>query len=148
MKAHSVFSHISSAIFVLASLLTPLPVLAEIKTCTFEKVILRSHHSDNREVCTAMFGESFKIDPAKKIMNIKWPDGSSGWFAPHKITKNDRFTNYILYHEVNVQDVERPRIKKTAICTTSYRLYADGKRAEAHAHVHNFNPRAARYRCK
>jgi len=124
------------------------PVFAEVKTCTFEKVILRSHHSDNKETCTGIFGESFRIDTTKNILNIQWPDGASGWFAPHKVRKNSRFTNYFLYHELTVTDVERPRVKRTATCTITYRLYADGSRAEAHAHVHDFEPRAARYRCK
>jgi hypothetical protein len=124
------------------------PVFAEVKTCTFEKVILRSHYSDNKETCTRTFGESFEIDTAKNILNIQWSDGASGWFAPHKVKKNSRFTNYLLYHEITVTDIEQPLKRQTKNCTITYRLYADGTRAEAHFKVHNFEPRAARYRCK
>lgn len=76
------------------------PALAEVRTCTFEKVILRSHHSDNKETCTGIFANSFKVDTTRNILNIQWSDGSSGWFAPHKVKKNNRVTNYYLYHDV------------------------------------------------
>ena len=122
--------------------------VAEIKTCTFEKQILRSHETDTNETCTNFFGESFKIDTAKNALYVQWPRGASGWFAPDKITKNRNFTSYILYRNLKIGTLDKNSTAKTRLCTITYRLYADGKRAEAHQNIPQHVPRAARYSCK
>ena len=123
------------------------PLIAEVKTCTYQKQILRSHYSDTDRTCTGVFGESFKVDTTRHLLNVQWPKGVSGWFAPDKVTKNNRFTSYIMYLDLQITPADSGKPAKTRRCTITYRLYQDGKRAEAHQHVQNFEPRAARYNC-
>lgn len=129
-------------------MLTNATASAEIKTCTYEKQILRSTERDTDEDCKDFYGESFKIDTTKHRLYVRWPRGASGWFTPDKVTRNSSFTSYILYRDLEISTFESSAPKKSRLCTITYRLYADGKRAEAHQIIPNHKPRAARYTCK
>ncbi len=139
---------LSAFVLLASNAIHALPAFADIKICTFEKLIRRSHYSDTDEDFKNFHGVSFKIDTAKHMLFVQWPDGNSGWFPPDKIKSNKKFTNFILYQEVTIFETERPHIKKLRTVTLNYRLYSDGKRAEVHSSVKDYDPKAARYSCR
>ena len=126
--------------------------LAQVSTCTFEKITSNGFSTDNKKRTLSSLGEAFKIDASKKLVQVQWPRGTSDWMSPDKISKNSRFTMYTILADIKTSDSDNAETMKVKY---SYRLYADGTSARARAEPQGnpgagweWNDAEARYTCK
>ena len=126
------------------------PVLAEVITCSFEKVERHAGSSTSEQSLKDSFGNSFRLDDQKNLLFVEWDRGVSGWMAPDKMSRNASFTSYIFVIESKISVTNsNHKSGRTKTITISYRLDKSSEFVTAQYDLGgNYITPAARYTCK
>ncbi|MEP1202095.1 hypothetical protein [Tateyamaria sp.] len=118
---------------------------ANIVTCSFAKVTAVGMGS--AESTREFLGEVIYFDTAKNNVQVEWEKGKSNWITPEEILKNNRFTTFIIYEDIEFSDGE-------LTVKTLFRLFNDRTKAEVRTEPQKnagpsreWNQNAARYAC-
>jgi hypothetical protein len=118
---------------------------AKIVECTFYKVT--SNGMGDRKNTRGFLGEAIIFDTTKRLVRVRWSTGSSKWMLPGEVSKNQSFTSYVVYQDVEYSDGTMPT-------KFVFRLSADETGAEVRSEIQKraragweWSQNAARYKC-